>query len=478
MIEKYIGGRRCAILGLGVSHTPLARLLNQKNISLTVYDGRTAAELGKEALELEKNGVSFVVADKEFDGVEGDIIFRSPGIRPDRRGLLHAVGNGAELISETELFLKLTPASTYAVTGSDGKTTTTTLVGKFLSKDGGKDSKTYVGGNIGTPLVTLCTQMSERDNAVLELSSFQLMTLSDAPRKVAITNVSENHLDWHTDMREYVEAKKRIVGERTERLVTNADCAVTADIALEMSGQDLEIALFSSSRNTYEDVLGRLCGRPRTTAVYVKDGAVIVDDGKSAVKALDVSDIQIPGRHNVENFMTAIALTWQCVAPRVYSQVARSFFGVEHRLELVRELDGVRFYNSSIDSSPTRTAAALSAMSGKSIVLISGGYDKNLDYAPLARAIYEHGGVHTLVLTGATADKIEVAMTEYRQSAEKGADVRILRGGDFSAAVELARESARRGDCVVLSPASASFDAFKNFMERGNTFKSIVNRFE
>ena len=176
--------------------------------------------------------------------------------------------------------------------------------------------------------------------------------------------------------------------------------------------------------------------------------------------------------------MTAIALTWQDVEPRVYSQVARSFLGVEHRLELVRELDGVRFYNSSIDSSPTRTAAALSAMSGKSLVLISGGYDKNLDYAPLARAIYEHGGVHTLVLTGATADKIEAAMTEYRQNAEKGADVKILRGGDFSAAVELARESARMGDCVVLSPASASFDAFKNFMERGNTFKSIVNRFE
>ena len=184
MIEKYIGGRRCAILGLGVSHTPLARLLNQKNISLTVYDGRTAAELGKEALELEKNGVSFIVSDKDFDGVEGEVIFRSPGIRPDRRGLLHAVENGAELISETELFLKLTPASTYAVTGSDGKTTTTTLVGKFLSEDGGEDSKTYVGGNIGTPLVTLCPQMSERDNAVLELSSFQLMTLSDAPRKV------------------------------------------------------------------------------------------------------------------------------------------------------------------------------------------------------------------------------------------------------------------------------------------------------
>lgn len=480
MIEKYIGGRSCAILGLGVSNLPLARYLNKKNIDLKVYDKMSVSELGGYAEELEKNGVEFVTSGREFDGIDGDVIFRSPGIRPDRLGLESARQRGAELTSEMELFLKLTPARTYAVTGSDGKTTTTTLVGRFLAENCRRtgNARTYVGGNIGEPLLTLCDEMLAEDNAVLELSSFQLMTLTDAPERAAITNVSENHLDWHTDMDEYVSAKMNVVGKRTKRLVTNAECSVTLNIARQMSDRDMELILFSSDNDTYDNVLGELVKRPRTFAVYVKNGYITVDNGDQAVRALSVEDIRIPGKHNVENFMTAIALTWGDIPIDIYSDVARSFFGVEHRLELTRTLDGVEYYNSSIDSSPTRTAAALSALAGRSLVLICGGYDKNLDYAPLAEAICEHGGVRSLILTGATGEKIEAKMCGYIARTGKGTDIRMERREVFSDAVMLAREHAMVGDAVVLSPASASFDAFKNFMERGDTFKRIVSEFE
>ncbi len=479
MIEKYVGGRSCAILGLGVSNLPLARLLTEKNVRLKIYDKCSASELGSAAEELQAKGVEFFVTDRELDGIDGEVIFRSPGIRPDRRGLVAARQRGAEITSEMELFLKLTPAKTYAVTGSDGKTTTTTLVGKFLTEHCQRkgNARTYVGGNIGVPLLTECQEMSSEDNAVLELSSFQLMTLADAPERAAITNVSENHLDWHTDMKEYVDAKMRVIGERTRRFVTNAECPATVDIAKQVRERDVQIILFSSKKDTYSGVLGELSKRPRTLAVYLKDGYITVDDGEQAKRALCVDDIKIPGKHNVENFMTAIALTWGDIPVEIYSDVARNFFGVEHRLELVRTLDGVEYYNSSIDSSPTRTAAALSALVGRGLVLICGGYDKNLDYAPLAEAICEHGGVHSVVLTGATGEKIAAEMRLFIERTGKGADIRIERRAVFADAVALARECANEGDAVVLSPASASFDAFKNFMERGNTFKHIVNEF-
>lgn len=470
MIKEYINKRSCAILGLGISNLPLAKYLTQNAIPLSVYDKADATALGDQALELERCGVRFFLRDKIFCDIQGEVIFRSPGIRPDRI----SIPDDAELTSEMELFLKLTPAKTFAVTGSDGKTTSTTLTGKFLEA-GNKNGHTFVGGNIGRPLLCECDTMTDRDIAVLELSSFQLMTMSDAPEYAAITNISPNHLDWHTGMGEYILAKKNIVGERTRRLVTNAECAETLRSAKEYSVREsLEIVLFSSKKSSYADIFGDISPNGGGIALYEKDGYITADDGHDARRILAISDIRIPGRHNVENYMTAIGLTLGQVPEKIYGEVAREFFGVEHRLELVREMDGVRYYNSSIDSSPTRTAAALSALKNDSIVLICGGYDKKIPYAPLAQAICEHGGVHTVSLTGATGEKIGAEIEKYRAETGKSADIKLRYHKDFSDAVYFAKSCAREGDSVLLSPASASFDAFKNFAQRGQTFKDIV----
>ncbi len=472
MIKKYIDGRSCAILGLGVSNLPLARLLVSEGVPLSVYDRCSARELGFE--ELEEAGAHFYKADSEFQGIDGELIFRSPGIRPDREGILKACAAGAELISETELFLKLTKARTFAVTGSDGKTTTTTLAGLFCEYDNKMrgSGRTYVGGNIGKPLLTLCTEMNKKDLAVLELSSFQLMTLTDSPECAAITNISQNHLDWHKDMNEYIMAKKNIVGERTKRLVTNADCIETLHIARELCIKGRETVLFSSRLHSWEEIC-KLFG-VECTAIFTADGYIVRQDKKSREVLLALNDIKLPGVHNTENYMTAIGLTYGYVDKACYRAVARDFYGVEHRLELVREKEGVSYYNSSIDSSPTRTRAALSAMKDRSLVLICGGYDKKLDYAPLAEAICTHGGVHTLILTGVTGRIIEREVKNYSDNA-KVDNIRIKYIADFESAVRFAAECAIEGDAVLLSPASASFDAFKNFMERGSKFKETVH---
>ena len=472
---EYINGRRCTILGLGVSNFPLAKVIAKAGLPLAVYDKAEIRALGKEAEELAKSGVRFF-STGSFEGIEGELVFRSPGIRPDRI----TASEGAEITSEMELFLRLTPAKTYAITGSDGKTTSTTLTGLFLTEECRRSGKgnTFVGGNIGTPLLTKCGEMTYDDNAVLELSSFQLMGIRNTPRYVAITNVSPNHLDWHVDMDEYVSAKKNIVGKNTERLVTNADCERTLNIAKEYALRNgLEIILFSSKKHSFEEIFEGFAKTDNARAFFVDGDYICTADRNCKTPLLSVSEIKVPGQHNVENFMTAMALTYGAVDYSVYSSVARDFSGVEHRLELVRELDGVSYYNSSIDSSPTRTAAALSAMAGRSIVLICGGYDKKIPYAPLAYAIVEHGGVHTVSLTGATGQKIGAEIEKYRALTGKGKNIILAYNSDFGDAVRFARESAKDGDAVLLSPASASFDAFKNFAERGEVFKKTVKAF-
>lgn len=461
-----VRGKRVAILGLGVSNLPLVRMLvsDGECLSITVYDKKEIAEMGADALELAALGVRFVCG---FDGIAGDIIFRSPGFRPDRAELDSAKNNGAVLTSEMEKFLQYTSALTFAVTGSDGKTTTTTLTGKFLSEMG----KTYVGGNIGTPLLDKCADMTDNDFAVLELSSFQLMGMPYAPVNSAITNISPNHMDWHTDEAEYANAKYNIVGENTKRLVVNAECKQTFDFGMKILAEsEREVFFFSSKRNSYSDVIGeKNC---RAKLFCIDNGAICVSDGESTDAILDVGSIMLPGVHNVENYMTAIALTYGYVTADVYKRVAESFYGVEHRLQLVRELGGVQYYNSSIDSSPTRTSAALSALAGRDIVVICGGYDKNLDYAPLAESLIKY--VRAVVLTGATAKKIENALQNDQNFASSR--LCVVSEPEFEDAVLTASKLAREGGCVLLSPASASFDRFKNFAERGHYFCELVSK--
>lgn len=473
LLKNYIGGRSCSLLGLGVSNLPLCEYLIRSGVSVTVRDKKTPKELGETALGLQENGVGFICGEDCFDTVNECLIFRSPGVRPDAAGLPQAAAGGAEILTEIELFMALTDAQTYGITGSDGKTTTTTLTGRFLSEDSeirGR-GQTFVGGNIGEPLLYKLDTMTEDDRAAIELSSFQLMSVKKAPAYSAITNISPNHLDWHRGMDEYIAAKRNIVGENTLRFVTNAECAETARLARDIARQDSrpDIYLFSSKRSSFYDIFDFPAGKG-DRALYLRDGYIVISDGAAETRLLDISKIRVPGIHNVENFMTAIGLTYGSVDPSVYGTVAESFFGVEHRLELIRELRGVRYYNSSIDSSPTRTAAALSALDGEDIVIICGGYDKKIPYEPLAEALCRH--VRAVVLTGATAPKIEEALLRCPDYTEGRPEYVCI--PDFESAVRAASSMARVGGCVLLSPASASFDAFPNFAVRGNTFRKIV----
>ncbi len=478
-LEKYINGRKCTILGLGVSNLPLADIILSSGVHLNIIDKKSASEIGKEALELQKRGAEFI-QDASFGKIDGELIFRSPGVRPDIDGIKKAISVGAELTSETELFMKLTDAKVFAITGSDGKTTTTTLTGKFLEARSKLSNKgrVFVGGNIGTPLLPLCSEMTADDTAVLELSSFQLMTFSRAPKYSAITNLSPNHLDWHKGgILEYEEAKRKIIGKETKRVVLNAESEVTARIALEeLAKAEREVIVFSSKRkkeDLYEflNTKGSEIGLLRL--VFERDGIIVISNGEQEEELLCVSDIVLPGRHNVENYMTAMALTYGNVQKTVYTDVAKSFGGVEHRLQLVRTLDGVDYYNSSIDSSPSRTAAALSALHGRDIVIICGGYDKKIPFEPLAKSLCK--SARAVVLTGATGEKIKDTIISCPDFDDQ--KLTIVSNPDFEGAVNDARRLSRAGGCVLLSPACASFDAFKNFVERGNRFCDIVDTF-
>ncbi len=468
MIDKRllddVKNKRVAILGLGVSNLPLVNMLVEDGMckSITVYDKKSLDEMDDKAKSLAKCGVNFVCG---FDNVCGDIIFRSPGFRPDRAELTSAIDSGAILTSEMEKLLQYTSATTFAITGSDGKTTTTTLTGKFLSKM----AKTYVGGNIGTPLLDKCSEMTESDNVVLELSSFQLMNMPYAPINSAITNITPNHMDWHISEEEYAGAKYNIVGEGTKRLVVNAECDKTLEFGMSVLAEGKrEVFFFSSRRNSYSDVIGEK--KSNAKLFCIDNGYICVKDGDSTENIISTNSIILPGLHNVENYMTAIALTYGYVDTAVYKGVAESFTGVEHRLQRIRTLNGVDYYNSSIDSSPTRTAAALSALAGRDIVVICGGYDKNLDYAPLAEALIKR--VRAVVLTGATANKIQKALEDNFDFASSG--LTVVMEECFEDAVSAASALGREGGCVLLSPASASFDRFENFAERGKYFCELV----
>ncbi len=461
--KEYIKGKPAAVVGIGVSNTPLIDFLLSCGASVTARDIKTADKLGGIVVELEKKGVSLILGDGYLENFTEDIIFKAPGIRGDLPQFTKAVKNGAVLTSEMEVFFALCPCRIFGITGSDGKTTTTTLTYKMLEleeKMRGSDAKVWVGGNIGKPLLSEIESFKENDIAVVELSSFQLHMMKSSPYAAAITNVTPNHLNWHTDMEEYTLSKENIFkNPGNSRLVLNYGCEVTRDMA---ALTDAQIIMFS----------GKCVPDDKYAAVYEKDGSIVYREKSGAVHdVLETADIKLPGRHNVENYMTAIALTWGFVSREVITEIAKTFGGVEHRCEFVRELDGVKYYNSSIDSSPTRTEAALRAFDHK-VIAICGGYDKNIPYEPLAKPLCDCA--KKVVLVGATAPKIKKALLE---SEHYSGCPEIIEADSFEGALEAARSAAQSGDTVILTPASASFDMFKNFEERGNYFKILVNGF-
>lgn len=439
--------KKVTVIGMGVSNTPLVEYLLANGAHVTARDRKSPQELSEKARELLERGVSLIHGENYLDNIDADIIFRTPGLRYDTPQISEAVSRGALLTSEMELFFELCPAHLIAVTGSDGKTTTTTLIYKILEAAG---KRVFVGGNIGAPLLPRVGEMTGDDYAVLELSSFQLHTMKQSPQTAVITNLSPNHLDYHRGMEEYVEAKTNIFTHQKpgDRLILNASNRITAALA-SRAPDGVQVMFFNGDSGVCE-----------------KDGSIYFGDEE----VINTSDILIPGHHNVENYMAALAAVYPITGREPVERIAKTFGGVEHRLELVRRKGGIRFYNSSIDSSPTRTKAALSAFGDEKVIIILGGYDKKIPFEPLAEPVIKNA--RCAVLTGATAGKIRSAIEACGEYSPD--NLKLYDEPDFEKAVRLAASLAEEGEAVLLSPACASFDAFPNFMERGKRFRSIV----
>lgn len=458
-LQEYIAslrGKTVAVIGIGVSNTPLLRLLLREGIAVTACDRSDRAKLGALAEELEAAGAVLQLGDGYLQGLDQDVIFRTPGLRPDVPELEAARARGSVITSEMEVFFQVCPCPIIAVTGSDGKTTTTTIIAELLRAAG---HTVHVGGNIGHPLLAEAGSIRPTDWAVLELSSFQLMTMTRSPHIAVLTNLAPNHLDVHKSMEEYVWAKENIFRHQQpgDIAVFNLDNAITRELSAHAPGR----ALYFSRQAEPEN------------GVFLRGDAVISRRDGRERQIMTTEDIRLPGVHNVENYMAAIAAVEGLVPDETIRTFARTFNGVEHRIELVRTWHGVRFYNDSIASSPSRTIAGLRSFKEK-VILIAGGYDKHIPFDVLGPEVVEH--VKLLILCGATADKIRAAVEQapgYRPGHPEILDVT-----PFQRAVETARDRAVPGDVVTLSPACAAFDQFKNFMERGKTFKSIVNSWQ
>lgn len=431
--------KRIAVVGLGVSNRPLVRLLLEHGCTVTGCDKTSRESLDPEVLALEKQGCRLKLGENYLQDLEADLIFRTPGLHP------RFLPAGVAVTSEMEAFFALCPCTIIAVTGSDGKTTTTTLISEMLKAAG---KTVWLGGNIGTPLLPKCKEIQPTDIAVVELSSFQLMDMTRSPHIAVVTNLAPNHLDMHTDMAEYVDAKKNIFRyqKAEDVLILNADNEITKG--------------FTGNGVT------RFFSRQGKCAGAWAENGVIYRDGKAV---LETKDILIPGVHNIENYMAAMLAVEGLVPDDVIRRVAQTFGGVEHRIELVRVKDGVRFYNDSIASSPSRTIAGLKSFREK-VILIAGGYDKHIPYDVLGPEICRH--VKKLFLGGATGPKIRAAVEAAPEYAAGGPE--IWDCGDFESAVRAAAAAAEPGDVVLMSPASAAFDQFKNFMVRGDFYKKLI----
>lgn len=454
-LEQYVEslkGKRIAVLGIGVSNTPLMELLCRKGCDVTACDKRSLEQMGETGEHLLALGAKLKLGEDYLEDLQYDVIFRTPGLMPFDPHLEEARQRGSLITSEMEAFLSLCPCKVIAVTGSDGKTTTTTIISELLKAEG---YRVHVGGNIGHPLLCDTPDILPEDYVVLELSSFQLHSMFCRPDVAVITNLTPNHLDKHKDFQDYIDAKRAIYqNQRPDgRLILNADDPHTAYYRSSAPGQ---VSLFSDRQQVQQGTMlknGILC--------WMTDGA--------AEPIVSTEEIRIPGEHNVLNYLAAFEAVRGLVSAETCRKVAKEFPGVPHRLELVRELRGVRYINDSIGSSPTRTIAGLRALKTKPII-ICGGYDKHIPFAPLGEELCLRA--KAVILTGHTAEKIRDAIEGAAAFAEH--KVPYVLEEDFKTAVLKASSMAKEGDIVLLSPACASFDHFKNFEERGNTFKKIV----
>lgn len=451
---KSIKNKKVAFCGIGKSNLPLIYKFLNRGIDVYACDRRDESAIDEVTVsELKSAGAKLLLGADYLKNLDVDIIFRTPGMNYFLPELCAARDNGIVVTSEMEVFFDLCPCKTIAVTGSDGKTTTTTLIATFLREQG---FKVHLGGNIGTPLLPIIEDINEDDIAVVELSSFQLISMRKSPDISVVTNVAPNHLDVHKTMDEYIEAKKNILVHQNafSRTVLNIDNEITKSFENDVRGEKV----FFSYNNKVNN------------GAFLDGDMICYADKNVVTEIMNKKEIKLPGEHNVENYLTAISAVWGLVDVDTIVKVAREFGGVEHRIEFVRELDGVRYYNDSIATSPTRTIAGLKAFNQKLIVL-GGGYDKHIPFEPLAPYAIEK--IKILILTGPTASAIEKAIREC--DGFDGCGMEIIHSENLEQSVEIAHRLAKSGDIVSLSPACASFDAYPNFEERGKHFKQLVN---
>ena len=454
--NEYIRFRKVAVIGLGVSNMPLLEYLYEKKAQVTVFDERTMDEIPSETInKINTYEFSYSFGKNCLEKLNGfNIIFRSPSCLPTRTELQKEAERGAIVTTEVEMLMEMCPCKIVGVTGSDGKTTTTSLINAILKKAG---YKTFLGGNIGTPLFTKLPEMEPNDIVVLELSSFQLMNMHISPDIAVITNITPNHLNIHKDYQEYIDAKKCIFKNQNEKgiLILNYDNDITRECAKEANGN---VVFFSS--------------KVKLDNGFIVDGNIIKEcNDKVRKHILNTDEVILRGNHNFQNIATALAATKTLVDTDIAVQAIKEFKPVEHRIEFVKEINGVKWYNDSASSSPTRTISGINAFK-ENIILIAGGYDKNLEYEPLAKPVVDK--VSTLILIGQTAEKIyDVVKNESEKENKK---INIYMCDTLEQTIEIAKKSAKKGDVVLFSPASASFDMFKNFADRGHKFKDLVNK--
>ena len=454
--NEYIRYRKVAIIGLGVSNLPLLDYMHNKKAMVTVFDERDIEKIPNDVMnKITDYGFRFFLGENCLENLKGfDIIFRSPSCLPTKPELKAEENRGAIVTTEIEMLMKMCPCKIVGVTGSDGKTTTTSLIYDILTSAG---YHTFLGGNIGTPLFTKLEEIKPEDIVVLELSSFQLMGMEVSPDIAVITNITPNHLNIHKDYEEYIEAKKNIFKYQNENgiVILNYDNEITRKCKEEAKGK---VIFFS--------------GKQKLDNGFIVDNKVIKEcEDKIRKHILNANEVILRGEHNYENIATAIAATKTLVDIETAVKAVKEFKPVEHRLEFVREINDVKWYNDSVSSSPTRTIAGLNSFD-EDIVLIAGGYDKNLDYTPIAKPIVEN--VKTLILLGQTSGKIFDCVKEELENQNK--ELPIYMCETLEETVSLANKVAKKGQIVLFSPASASFDLFKNFADRGNQFKNLVDK--
>ena len=456
--NEYIKYRKVAIIGLGVSNLPLLDYMYEKKAKVTVFDERTIEEIPKNVMDkITSYNFEFSFGKNCLERLHGfDIIFRSPSCLPTRQELVNEENRGAIITTEIEMLMKMSPCKIIGVTGSDGKTTTTSIINSILQK---ANYNTYLGGNIGTPLFTKLEEIKPEDIIVLELSSFQLMGMEVSPDIAAITNITPNHLNVHKDYQEYIDAKKNIYKHQksTGILVLNADNELTNACQDDANG---DVILFSSKQKL-------------SYGYIVEDGIIKKCNDGIRRHLISQDEIKLKGIHNLQNICTALALTENLVDTEKALDTVKEFSGVHHRLELVRKSNGVEWYNDSASTSPTRGISALNSFENE-IVLIAGGADKNLDYTPFGKAIVERN-VKSLILIGQTADKIYTAVKNELEKQNKTLDIHMCE--TFKQSLELAKRIAKPGQIVLFSPASTSFDMFKDMYDRGDRFREEVNKF-